>query len=82
MDDWDAAGHEYAAEHDRYYGVMHKVNDWFRQIFLEQGPEADARRAKALPLLAEDPTRAPDHLFSGPELPADEPVRRKFFGEN
>ena len=75
MDDWDAAGHEYAAEHDRYYGVMHKVNDWFRQIFLEQGPEADARRAKALPLLAEDPMRAPDHLLSGPELPSDEAVR-------
>lgn len=81
-DDWDAAGHEYAAEHDRYYGVMHKVNDWFRQVFLEQGPEADDRRAKALPLLAEDPMRAPDHLLSGPELPSDEAVRRKFFGEN
>ena len=79
--DWDAAGEAYATEHDRYSDVIHKVNNWFRQVFLEQGPEADARRAKALPLIAEDPTRAPDHLFSGPELPSDESVRRNFFGE-
>jgi len=79
--DRDAAGHAYAAEHDRYYGVIHKVDNWFRQVFLEQGPEADTRRSKALPLIAEDPTRAPDHLFSGPEMPSDESVRSKFFGE-
>lgn len=81
-DDWNAAGHAYAAEHDRYSGVTHKVNNWFRQVFLEQGPDADARRAKALPLLAKDPTSAPDHLLSGPDLPSDESVRRKFFGED
>lgn len=80
-DDWDAAGHAYAAEHDRYSAVVHKVNNWFRQIFLEQGPDADARRAKALPPLADDPTRAPDHLLSGPDLPSDESVQRRFFGE-
>jgi 2-polyprenyl-6-methoxyphenol hydroxylase-like FAD-dependent oxidoreductase len=79
--DQQAAGHAYAAEHDRYYSVTHKVDNWFRQVFLEQGPEADERRAKALPLLAEDQTRAPDHLLSGPDLPSDESVRRRFFGE-
>ncbi len=80
-DDWDAAGHAYAAEHDAYFGVMRKVEDWFRTLFLAQGPEADGKRARALPLIAEDLTRVPDHLFSGPELPADETVRRRFFGE-
>jgi 2-polyprenyl-6-methoxyphenol hydroxylase-like FAD-dependent oxidoreductase len=80
--DWEGAGETYAAEHDRYYGVTRKVNNWFRQVFLEQGLEADTRRAKALPLLAEDLTRAPDHLLSGPDLPSDESVRRKFFGED
>ena len=39
-------------------------------------------RDEALPLIAEDPTRVPDHLLSGPDLPADEAVRRRFFGED
>lgn len=81
-DDWESAGHEYAAEHDRYFEVVHKVESWLRQVFLEQGPQADARRAQAFPLLARDLTRVPDHLMSGPELPADDSVRRKFFGES
>jgi len=43
--------------------------------------DADARRARAMPLIAQDETRVPDHLFSGPNLPADDSVRRRFFGE-
>jgi menaquinone-9 beta-reductase len=78
---WDTAGHTYAAEHDRYFGVTHTVNQWLRHIFMEQSPAAEARRLKALPLIAEDLTRVPDHLFSGPELPADDAVRARFFGE-
>jgi len=81
-DDWDAAGHAYATEHDGYYAVTRKVEHWFRSLFLEQGAAADSRRARALPLIAEDQTRVPDHFFSGPDLPADETVRRVFFGEN
>ena len=81
-DDWELAGHEYATEHDRYSNVVRKVSGWFRMMFLEQGVEADERRAKALPLIAQDETRAPDHLFSGPELPCDDAVRRRFFGED
>jgi 2-polyprenyl-6-methoxyphenol hydroxylase-like FAD-dependent oxidoreductase len=34
-----------------------------------------------LPLIAQDPTRAPDHAWSGPDLPFNETVRRRFFGE-
>ena len=81
-EDWDAAGHAYAAEHDGYFAVARKVEDWFRTLFLEQGADADSKRARALPLIAEDQTRVPDHLMSGPELPADEAVRRRFFGED
>jgi hypothetical protein len=29
-----------------------------------------------------DMTRVPDHLFSGPELPMDETVRARFFGDD
>ena len=79
--DWEAAGHADAAEHDRHYGAIHQATEWFAQMFFEPGPEAAARRAKALPLIAQDPTRVPDHLFSGPDLPVDETVRRRFFGE-
>jgi len=80
--DWDAAGHAYADEHDRYFTVARKVEDWFRSLFLEQGPDADSRRSRALPLIAEDQMRIPDHFMSGPDLPADETVRRRFFGED
>jgi 2-polyprenyl-6-methoxyphenol hydroxylase-like FAD-dependent oxidoreductase len=80
-DDWEAAGHAYAAEHDRHYGVMHRATEWFARLFYEPGPEAAARRARALPLIAQDTTRVPDHMFSGPDLPVDETVRRRFFGE-
>jgi hypothetical protein len=32
-------------------------------------------------MLVEDATRMPDVLFSGPEVPLDESVRRRMFGE-
>jgi len=80
-EDWDVAGHAYAAERDRYYGAIHTVTRWSTQVFYEPGPVADARRAKVLPLFAQDETRVPDHVFSGPELPVNEIVRRRFFGE-
>jgi hypothetical protein len=54
---------------------------WQRQVFQEQTPEARLRRQKAMPLIAEDPTRVPDYLFSGPDLPIDDSVRARFFGE-
>ena len=79
--DWDAAGHAYAEEHDRHYGVIHTVDNWQTQMFLAIGPEAEACRARALPLITQDETRVPDHVYSGPDLPADEVVRRRFFGE-
>ena len=81
-DDWERAGHAFADEHDRAYGVIHDVSRWFTRLFLERGPDAEARRALALPLIAEDQTRVPDHLFSGPDLPCDDTVRQRFFGED
>ena len=80
-ENWDEAGHAYAEAHDHHYGVIHTVNNWVSQMFFETGPAGEARRARAFPLIAQDPTRAPDHVVGGPELPADEAVRRRFFGE-
>jgi 2-polyprenyl-6-methoxyphenol hydroxylase-like FAD-dependent oxidoreductase len=78
---WDEAGHAYAEEHDRYYGISHTFELWMTQILYETGPEADARRERVMPLWKEDPSRATDIPHSGPDQPLDEVVRRRFFGE-
>jgi menaquinone-9 beta-reductase len=80
-EDWEAAGHAYARARDGYFKAGITVEDWYFELFLRQGPEAAARRARALPLFATQPDRAPDHFFSGPDLPCDDRVRRRFFGE-
>ncbi|HKD84327.1 MAG TPA: NAD(P)/FAD-dependent oxidoreductase [Terriglobales bacterium] len=80
-EDWDAAAHAYALEHDRYIHVMHMVDNWYTQFYLATGPAADERRARAMPLIGENPMRQPDHMFSGPEMPFSEEVRKIFFAE-
>lgn len=80
-DDWDAAAHAYAEEHDRYYGVIHAVDGWSKRLFHDLTPEGDALRARVLPLHEQDPTRIPEHIVGGPDFPFDETVRRRFFGE-
>lgn len=81
-DEWDAAGHAYAAAHDRYYGDVHTVENWFTSCFMDPSAEATALRAQVLPRLAMDPTVLPDTFFAGPELvPATEEPRRRLYGE-
>jgi len=79
--DWDVAGHAYANEHDRYYAAVHEYTDFLYQMFYAVGPAADARRARAFPLIAQEPERVPDGFVSGPEIPLGETVKRRFFGE-
>jgi len=77
-DDWDAAGRAYAAEHDRFYGSLHRLEEWRAALF-EIGPEADARRARVLPMLAAvAPGSAPDLVGLGPVGPSDEATLRNF----
>ncbi len=80
-EDWEAAGEAYAREHDRYFNVTITVEDWLFEMFLERGRAARNRRVRAWPLLIAEPERVPDHGFSGPDLPCDEGVRKRFFGE-
>ena len=80
-DDWDAAGHAYAEAQYRDFSVIHALEDWLRAIFLETGPAADMRRERALPLIARDPTRVPDLFGMGPDAPANDAERQRFFGE-
>lgn len=79
--DWDAAGHRYAEQHQQSFHACHVVEGWFRKLFQDPSPESAALRTKAMPLIAEDPTRVPDHIFSGPDLPLNEQVRARLFGE-
>lgn len=80
-DDWDAAADAYAVEHDRYFGSLHRILSWYRELNYADGSEADTRRARVRPLLYEQPQRRPDFVAFGPEAPSDEPARQRFFGE-
>jgi len=78
--EWTAAAATYAEQHDHYYGSLHRLHDWGRELFFEVGAVADAKRAIALPRLNNDPSRHPAVVTLGPEAPSDEAARRKFFG--
>ncbi len=80
-DDWDRAAHEYANAHHRYFKNLITVTDWSFDLFFARGSEADKRRERAFPVIFNEPDRFPDHGFSGPELPCDDRVRQRFFGE-
>src|SRR5262249_950884 len=79
--DWDDAGHAFARQHHVYFQNTRRVCGWLRTLFQDPRPEAQALRQRAMPRIAEDLSRVPDHLFSGPDLPADESVRARLFGE-
>ena len=79
--DWVAAGNRYAEQHRRYCSACYTIEGWLRTLFQDPSPKAAALRQKAMPLIAEDPTRVPDNLFSGPDLPVDNDVRARLFGE-
>ncbi|MFQ5946359.1 MAG: transposase [Anaerolineae bacterium] len=53
-----------------HYGVVHAVDNLFTEFFLARGAEADARRARAIPKIAQDTTRIPD-LFALILLPSE-----------
>jgi len=81
-DDWDKAGNDYAVEHDRYHDIIRTTNQWNREILLQPGPQFDAIRARALPLIAADPSRSPDHNLCGPDMPFNAEVKARFYGES
>ena len=63
------------------YSLLLDANSHYLRFIFELGAEANARGARALPLLMREPNRVPDHTFSGLDLPHDEGGRRRFFGE-
>jgi menaquinone-9 beta-reductase len=79
--DWAAACGEYARERDRYFTNLREADDCMRELLLERGPEAAARRARALPRVAQGLAQMPDQGFCGPDEPFDADDRRRLFGE-
>lgn len=81
-DDWDRAGQTFAEGVREMWTQIRTVEFWFTELFYGMSPEANAARMRALPLIAQDPTRLHDALASGLAAgPADETARRRFFGE-
>jgi menaquinone-9 beta-reductase len=80
-DDWSAAADAYAEEHDRYYGTIHRMTSWARHMFYDPSREATELRERALPQLVADRTRGLDIQGLGPDFPADDVRRRRFFCE-
>lgn len=81
-EDWKAATHRYAYEHDRSYGVVRRITNWFTELLYSTGRAADERRTRVLPRLVTEPERAPDIVGLGPASPCDEAVRRFLLGED
>ncbi len=79
--DWETAGDRFATRRLAYFTNCHTLENWSRALVQDPSPKAAALRSRAIPLIAEDPSRVPDNLFSGPDLPLDEHVRARFFGE-
>jgi 2-polyprenyl-6-methoxyphenol hydroxylase-like FAD-dependent oxidoreductase len=81
-DDWDAALRNYSAMHDDYFGKLHDILSWMTTLIWSGGPEADARRARVLPRMQQDPTGFPDPGGQGPFGPCDDRARRLVLGES
>jgi menaquinone-9 beta-reductase len=79
-DDWSGAADAYAEEHDRHYGVIHRLTSWARALFYHPSLIGAAEREAALTRLVADRTRSLDIVGIGPDFPCDEATRRRFFG--
>ncbi len=78
--DWTIAADRYAVAHDHDFSALKRITDWFTDINFSAGPDADALRARCLPLWATDPSRVPDLHGAGPDAPSDEHARKRLYG--
>lgn len=81
-DDWRRAAGAYAAEHARYYGVLHTMEDWLTDLIYAPGPQAAQRRGRIFELHAKEPGRAVDIVGVGPDTDVGDAARRRFWGED
>lgn len=83
-DDWEVATREFAARRERYFEVLRQHASWVAMLVSDEGPEADARRARVERAREQDPSAGGFALIfaRGPDgLVADEAARARFFGE-
>ena len=80
-DEWEKAGQAYAEERERYFSVVHAMENWQSELLMETGLEADAARSRAFRGWREDRRRNPDTFLSGPGDTLGEAERRRYFGE-
>jgi len=78
--DWNVAIGDYARQHDEYYGALHRIHSWMRELIWTPGPEADARRQRVFSRMYQDPTGFPDAIGLGPFGPSDERARQLTLG--
>ncbi len=76
-DDWNAAIHKYAEEHDRHYGALHQVTQMWADLIWTPGEAAEERRQRVLPSLLTEPEGMPDVIGLGPESPLNEEARAR-----
>jgi 2-polyprenyl-6-methoxyphenol hydroxylase-like FAD-dependent oxidoreductase len=78
---WDEACRAYVRAHDQYFTILREADNCARELLVDRGPEADARRARALPRVAQGIAELPDQAFSGPDKPFDAADRHRLFGD-
>ena len=78
-DDWHAACQRYAVQLRAEFDTIRTLESWLRTMFLETHEKANAIREAALPALLDDPTRIPDLFGMGPDAPADDRAKQRFF---
>lgn len=81
-DDWEAACHGYADEHDEYFAAILAGENWQSELLLTPGPEARERRRHATRAWSQDPSRLIDLPGLGPAIDSSEEGRRRFFAED
>ena len=79
--DWAPACRDYARAHDQYFTILREADNSMRELLVDRGAEADGRRARALPRVAQGIAQMPDQGFCGPDKPFDEADRHRLFGE-
>lgn len=67
-DDWDAAGHAYAENHDSYYQALREAEHWLTTVMMDRSETANAIRMRVLPRIMTNPETMPDTIVCGPEV--------------
>ncbi len=69
------------SDHDAFFARMLRLGAMRGELLFAMGPEADARRERALAAQKADPSVLPDTLGLGPDAPCDDLARARYFGE-